>query len=133
MNLIYINGLGPNYRGDSMYEFIFSDDKDVWGEGWDAKPASGYPTPPDIKHIKSVGLLKNTSVQLELIQNSDYMSFTDAMEDIIALAWETEESCENETRLVFRFGDSEKSVKDKLYERDLILHFEKDYVYETQK
>jgi len=55
---------------------------------------------------------------------------TDAMEDIIALAWETEESSENNERLVFRFGETEDKVKDKLYARDLILEFEKDTVYE---
>jgi hypothetical protein len=52
------------------------------------------------------------------------------MEDIIALAWEIDESCEDETRLVFRFGDSEQKVKDKLYERDIILELEKEVVYE---
>jgi hypothetical protein len=53
------------------------------------------------------------------------MGMTDAMEDIIALAWETDDSSENKERLVFRFGDTEQKVKDKLYERDLILEFEK--------
>ena len=120
-HLIYINGLGPNYRGDNMYEFIFSDELDVWGENWDSRPAHGYPQPPELKYIKKVGLLKNTVVQLEV---------TDAMEDVIALAWEKDETCEDETRLVFRFGDSEQKVKDKLYERDIILELEKDVVYE---
>jgi len=123
--LIYVNGLGPNYRGDNMYEFIFGENLDVWGENWDAKPASGYPEPPQIDFITKVGTLKNTSIELELIQKSDYMGITDAMEDIIALAWETEETSENQLRLVFRFGDTEEKVKDKLYERDLILEFEK--------
>ena len=85
--LIYINGLGPNYRGNNLYEFIFSDELDVWGENWDSRPANGYPEPPEIKHIKKVGTLRNSSIQLELIQNSDFMGVTDAMEDIIALAW----------------------------------------------
>jgi hypothetical protein len=126
--LIYVNGLGPNYRGDNMYEFIFGENLDVWGENWDAKPASGYPEPPQIDFIAKVGTLKNTSIELELIQKSDYMGITDAMEDIIALAWETEETSENQLRLVFRFGDTEKKVMDKLYERDLILEFEKKSV-----
>jgi len=128
--LIYVNGLGPNYRGDNMYEFIFGDELDVWGDNWDAKPASGYPEPPHIQYIKKVGTLKNTSLQFDLIQSSDYMGVVDAMEEIIALAWETDETCENQTRLVFRFGEDEKKVKDKLYERDLILEFEKEVVYE---
>ena len=129
-HLIYINGLGPNYRGDNMYEFIFSDELDVWGDDWDSKPAHGYPQPPELKYIKTVGTLKKTTIQLELIQDSDFMGVTDAMEDIIALAWEKDESCEDNTRLVFRFGDTLEKVKDKLYERDLILDFDKEVVYE---
>ena len=129
-HLIYINGLGPNYRGDNMYEFIFSSELDVWGENWDARPANGYPEPPELKYIKEVGQLSRTTIQLELIQNCDFMGVTDAMEDIIALAWEKDESCEDNTRLVFRFGDTLEKVKDKLCERDLILDFDKEVVYE---
>jgi hypothetical protein len=113
-----------------MYEFIFSDELDVWGDDWDAKPANGYPQPPELKYIKQVGQLKETDIQLELIQNCDFMGVTDAMEDIIALAWEKDETCEDKTRLVFRFGETIEKVKDKLYERDLILEFEKQIVYE---
>ncbi len=65
--LIYVNGLGPNFRGDNLYEFIFSDEKDVWGENWDSKPSNGYPQPPDLKYVKKVGVLKNTDIKLDLI------------------------------------------------------------------
>jgi hypothetical protein len=40
MNLVYVNELGPNFRGDNIYEFIFSDVDDVWGDDWDAEPAN---------------------------------------------------------------------------------------------
>jgi hypothetical protein len=43
MRLIYVNELGPNYKGDNIYEFIFSDVEEVWGEDWDSEPASGKP------------------------------------------------------------------------------------------
>ena len=130
MKLIFVNGLGPNYKGDNIYEFIFSDDLDVWGDSWESKPSNGYPTPPEIKYIKKVGVLKNTDVKLELIQNSDFFSMIDAIDDVVALAWESEEF-EGQKRLVFRFGTSEQEIKDKLYERDLILEFEKKVVYEN--
>jgi len=129
-NLIYVNGLGPNYKGDNLYEFIFSDETDVWGEFWESKPSNGYPTPPELKYIKKVGVLRNTDIKLELIQNSDFFCMIDAMDDVVALAWETEES-EGQKRLVFRFGETEQKIKDKLYERDLILEFEKKVVYEN--
>jgi hypothetical protein len=54
----------------------------------------------------------------------------DAMDDIIALAWETEDET-NQKRMVFRFGVPEQEIKDKLYERDLVLEFEKKVIYEN--
>ena len=127
--LIYVNGLGPNYKGDNLYEFIFSDSLDVWGEAWDNRPSNGYPQPPDLKYIKKVGVLRDTDVKLELIQNSDFFSMVDAIDDVIALAWERDD--ENQKRMVFRFGTPEQEIKDKLYERDLILEFEKKVIYEN--
>ena len=128
--LTYVNGLGPNYKGDNLYEFIFSDSLDVWGESWESRPSNGYPTPPELQYIKKVGVLRNTDLKLELIQNSDFFSMIDAIDDVVALAWESEEF-EGRKRLVFRFGESEQVIKDKLYERDLILEFEKKVVYEN--
>ena len=133
--LIFVNGLGPNYKGDNIYEFIFCDEiKDIWDETWGSKPANGYPKPPSLEHIKKVGVLKNTSIEMDLIQNSDFFSFTDAMDDVISLAWEKENEDTDFTitkRLVFRFGETEKSVKDKLYERDIVLNYEKKFEYEN--
>jgi hypothetical protein len=132
--LIYINGLGPNYKGDNIYEFIFSDTLEVWGENWDSKPANGYPLPPDIEYVKKVGVLRNGEITLELIQDSDVFSLIDATDDVIALGWEkeTEELDFSITkRLVFKFGQTEEEVKNKLYERDIVLEFEKKVVYEN--
>ena len=128
--LIFVNGLGPNYKGDNIYEFIFSDTTDVWGELWESKPANQYPLPPELKFIKKVGVLRNTDIKLDLIQNSDFFSMVDSLDDVVALAWEQEEQ-NGKKRLVFRFGQTEQEIKDKLYERDLILEFEKKVVYET--
>ena len=128
--LIYVNGLGSDYKGQNLYEFIFSDDLNVWGDDWDSKPSNGYPSPPDLHYIKKVGVLRNTNLKLELIQDSDFFSMEDAMDDVIALAWEIENE-DNQKRMVFRFGISEQEIKDKLFERDLVLEFEKKVVYEN--
>ena len=133
--LTYINGLGPNYKGDNMYEFIFSDDIMVEGEEWDASPANGYPKPPNIEYITKVGVLKDSGVKFSLIQDSDFFSMKDAVDGVICLGWEIEDEDQiitNQKRLVFRFGDNEKEVKDKLYERDIVLEFEKKVIYETE-
>jgi hypothetical protein len=133
--LIFINELGPNYKGDNIYEFIFSDTLEkVWGDSWESKPSNGYPLPPDLEFVKKVGVFKNNFVSLSVIQKSDYFSMIDAMDDVIALGWENESDNVNfdvDKRLVFRFGETEETVKNKLYERDLILEFEKNVVYEN--
>ena len=129
--LIYINGLGPNYKGDNIYEFIFSDTLDVFGENWDSKPANGYPLPPDIEYIKKVGTLLNEDIVFDLVQDSDVFSIMDSMDNVISLGWENEDKdFSSIKRMVFQFGESENSVKDKLYERDIVLQFEKEVVYE---
>lgn len=131
--LIYINGMGPNYKGQNIYEFIFSDSLEVWGENWDSKPANGYPTPPDYEYVTKVGTLVNDEITLELIQDSDVFSVIDSMDGVIAMGWEKESGDVDFSlvkRLVFRFGDTEEEVKNKLYERDIVLEFEKQVVYE---
>jgi hypothetical protein len=132
--LLYINGLGPNYRGENIYEFIFGDSlEDVWGENWESRPANGYPNPPDVEHIKKVGVLTHNEITLELVQNSDVFSVQDSIDGVIALGWEKEDEIDFSLvkRLVFKYGDQEQDVKDKLYERDLVLQFEKKVVYEN--
>lgn len=129
--LIYVNGLGPNFRGDNLYEFIFSEEEDkneVWGENWDSKPANSYPQPPDLKYVRKVGVLKNTEIKFELIQNSDYFNMIDAIDGVVALAWEADEV---ENRMVFKFGQSESQVSDILYSKDIILSIDKKERYEN--
>ena len=73
MYLIFVNELGPNYKGENIYEFIFSENIDeLWGEDWDSVPAHGKPGPPETVYINKVGVLSKSNVKLELIQNSDY-------------------------------------------------------------
>jgi hypothetical protein len=130
--LVFVNELGPNFRCDNLYEFIFSDNEDVSGEDWESSPAGGNPQPPHIDYITKVGVLKNDKIKLNVIQNSDFFSFYDAVDKVIALSWEDIENeyyNEEDTRLVFHYGDSEEDVMTKLYERDIILTFEKNLTH----
>ena len=130
--LVFVNELGPNFRGDNLYEFIFSDNEDVSGEDWESSPAGGNPQPPHIDYITKVGVLKNDKIKLNVLQNSDFFSFYDAVDKVIALSWEDIENeyyNEEDTRLVFHYGDSEEEVMSKLYERDIILTFEKNLTH----
>ena len=132
MNLVFINELGPNFRGDNIYEFIFSDLDDVYGEYWDSETANGKPTPPHVEFIKKVGVLKNCEVELDLIQNSDFFGMYDSIDGVIALGWEKGDSDEilinKRKRLVFQYGETIESIENKLYERDVVLKWEKNLV-----
>lgn len=131
MKLLFINELGPNYKQENIYEFIFGDVlEEMWGEDWDSQPAHGKPGPPELQYIKEVGTLNNTKVKLELVQNSDYFNMEHALDNVLALGWETYEDEYNngdEERLVFHFGDKIGDVEDKLYARDIVLKFDKKF------
>jgi hypothetical protein len=123
--LVFVNGLGANYKGNKTYEFVFSKTDDVWGDDWDTNPANGNPTTPDMNEIEKVGVLNREGIEMELVQNSDFFCMKDAVDRVVALAWEEDKDIEN--RLVFHYGMTEQEVKDKLYEKDIILEFYKEF------
>jgi hypothetical protein len=56
MNLVYINKIGQNWKGNYVYEFLFSDVlEDIDGDGWDSYPSLGNPEPPEDSIIKKSG------------------------------------------------------------------------------
>lgn len=123
--LIYVNILGNDWKSEINYEFIFSDTTDnIDGEDWDLYPASGQPSPPRVDLIKSVGVL-TSKLKLDTVQNSDTFAVWDAIDGVIALAWEDISDYEEypEHRLWFKFGEPIKSVEDKLYEKDFVLEY----------
>jgi hypothetical protein len=125
--LIYVNYVGKSYKGNHIYEFLFSDTTDkIDGEEWDTFPASGRPEPPHDIFIKHVGSLES-SLKLDVVQNSDTFAVWDAIDGVIALAWENINTYDSypEHRLCFRFGEGIKEVEEKLYEKDLILKYNK--------
>ena len=78
--------------------------------------------------IKKVGRLES-SLKLDVVQNSDTFAVWDAVDGVIALAWENINAYDAypDKRLCFRFGDSLQIVSDKLYEKDLTLIYNKQY------
>ena len=123
--LIYVNFVGKDYKGNFIYEFIFSDSTEgVDGEEWDTFPASGRPEAPHDNFIKKVGRLES-ELNLDIVQNSDTFAVWDAVDGVISLAWENINAYDAypEKRLCFRFGEPIEDVTEKLYEKDLILNY----------
>ena len=130
MKLVYINKIGQNWKGNYIYEFLFSDVvKDIDGEGWDSYPSSGNPEPPEGRFVKETGLL-NTTLKLDLVQESDSFAMWDAVDGIVAMSWENMEGYDEypEKRLFFSFGEDIESVNNKLYEKDMVLNYNKELI-----
>jgi hypothetical protein len=121
LKLIYINKIGTNFKGEHMFEFLFSDRTDHdWDEEWYESSVvtdMSYLTPP-MPFIKMVGFLQTEEIDLHLVQESGVFQIYNAVEGIIALGWgklsEDEEIDEESDRLVFKFGDFMTEVEAKL-------------------
>jgi hypothetical protein len=123
MNLIYVNEIGSDYKGQKQYEFIFSSSTEIDIEEWFVIPASAISESksPEIEYVDLVGLLKNTDLKLELVQDSDYFGVIDAVDGVVALAWEKFDFDSEFERLTFKFGESLESVSKKLKQRSYQL------------
>ena len=82
MHLIYVNEIGSDYKGQKQYEFIFSTSTEIDMDEWFTIPASLEVSSksPDVEYVDTVGLLKDTDLQLELVQDSDYFGVIDAVD-----------------------------------------------------
>lgn len=121
--LIYINEIGKNWKGEFIYEFLFSDSiEGVDGDDWDTYPASGRPEPPHAQFIHVVGKLKS-DYKFDLVQNSDTFCVWDAVDGIIALGWENVDDYDEypDSRMFFKFGQTLQNIEDIIYEQDIIL------------
>lgn len=131
--LIYINKIGTNFKGEHIFEFLFSDRTNYdWDETWyeSSVVTDKNDLTPDPSFIKLVGGLKTSELDLELIQNSGVFQIYNAVEGIIALGWEKLQDDQDypEERLVFRFGETKESVEGKLYSLDLVLNYDETKV-----
>ena len=133
MYLIYINRIGTTFKGEHIFEFLFSNSVEwEWDESWyessvmtDTRELS-----PDESIIKMVGTLKTDEFNLELVQEDGVRDIYNAVEGIIALGWEKLEEDEEipEKRRVFNFGDTKESIDEQLYEYDLALKYKENKV-----
>lgn len=133
MYLIYINRIGTTFKGENIFEFLFSDSIDwEWDESWyeSSVITETRDLAPDETIIKLVGTLKTDDLDLELVQEDGVRDIYNAVEGIIALGWEklSEDREIPEVRRVFKFGETKESVDEKLYEYDLVLKYNENKV-----
>ncbi len=136
LKLIYINKIGTNFKGEHMFEFLFSDRTDHdWDEDWYESSVvtdMTFLTPPQ-SYIKKVGFVQTSDLDLDLVQESGVFQVYNAVEGIIALAWEKwseddDDYDEDYDRLVFKFGDHISEIEAKLLTLDIELDYTKNKI-----
>jgi hypothetical protein len=131
MYLIYINRIGTTFKGEHIFEFLFSNSVEWdWDDTWyeSSVMTDTRELAPDESIVKIVGTLKTDEFNLELVQEDGVRDIYNAVEGIIALGWEKLEDEEEipEKRRVFNFGDTKESVDEQLYEYDLALKYKEN-------
>lgn len=134
MYLIYINRIGTTFKGEHIFEFLFSNSVDwEWDDSWyeSSVMTETRELAPDETIVKIVGTLKTDLFDMELVQEDGVRDIYNAVEGIIALGWEKLEEDEEipEKRRVFNFGDTKESVDEQLYEYDLALNYKENKVH----
>ena len=121
----FIKLIGEETDGYYRYEFIFTDNPDeFWGENFEYKPAGLVnDLLPSEEYITEVHTVK-TKLKFDLIQNNMCFGLQDAMDGIVAIAFENideYESYPEEGRLFFMFGESYDDVERKLAMKRILM------------
>ncbi len=122
--LLFINLVGEENDGYYRYEFIFTDNPDeAFGEDFEYKPASLVNSLyPNDEYITEIHTIK-TKIKLDLIQNNSCFGMQDAMDRIVALAYENIDSYEEypDDRIILFYGDEYSEVENKLGLRGILI------------
>ena len=139
LKLIYILKIGYNSKGDGLYEFIFSKDEtnvdfEMWN--WDISPAYQNAIPPSDDYVDAIISLKTSKFNLYCLHESPERPYSHGYHTIQALAYEIPNTEENDgyvqyenlmedhedlPLLVFHYGSTLSSIKEKLYIRNIVL------------
>jgi hypothetical protein len=116
--LCFVRHVGKETGGEHRYEFIFSENPDVfWGENFEYKPCGlCNELIPDVKYVDKTSVVR-TLINLDIVTDSNCFSFQDCADGIVALAWENIDDYDeypDEGRLVFPFGEEYDDVERKL-------------------
>ena len=125
LNLCFIRLIGAENDGYYRYEFIFTNDIDnAYGEEFDQKPACLV---NDLmisdEFITEIHVVK-MKIKLDLIQDNCCFSISDAMDGILAIAWENMDEYDEypeDGRIFFKFGETIEEVENKLAIKNVIM------------
>lgn len=126
LKLGFVRLLGKDVSEYYNYELVMTNNiNDFWGEGFEYKPAGlSNSLSPDEKYVDKVIRFKSF-IKLDLIQDSGSFSMQDAMDGIVAIAWENLDEAEvypEEGRLVLQFGEDYDVLERKLAMKHILIN-----------
>lgn len=140
LKLIFVHKIGYNTsKQEGLYEFMFSTDEtnvdfEMWN--WDLPPACNNATPPTENYVDAIITLKTSKFGLYCLNESPERPYSHGYHTIQALAYEIPnqdisdgyaqyenlmEDHEDLPLLVFHYGLTLASLKEKLYVRNIVL------------
>ena len=141
LNLIFVHKVGYNSKKNELsFDFIFSKDEtnvdfELWN--WDLLPAYNNALPPTEDFVDAIITLKTSKFNLFCLNESPERPYTHGYHTIQALAYEIPienedndgyaqyenlmEDHEDLPLLVFHYGTTLASIKEKLYTRNIVL------------
>ena len=118
--------IGTDMDNINTYEILFSDNiEEVWGDDWNQSPAGiCIDLKPGEEYISDKIIIK-TSKNIDLAQEQTCFSMMDAIDGIVALAWENmddyDEYPEERGRLFFKFGETLEKTEEKLAKCGILM------------
>lgn len=127
--LIYCKKLGYNSKDQLIVEFIFSDQPSyAYVEDWfDENIGDEDPLPPNKEYISKTIDVNFYDIEFNFLYEFERFRYIDGYLGILPLMWEEVgvdeilNSESDEIILVFNYGESFKSVKEKLNSRDFVV------------
>ena len=118
LHLCFIKNVGTDVDNLNIYEFIFTDKVDeFWGENFEYFPSClCNELIPNSEYYSLVKTIK-TDIDLDLIQNSCCSSYQDAIDGIVAIAYQNIsnlDSYPDDGRLILHYGITYEETEELL-------------------
>ena len=123
--LCFINLIGEDLNHIFTYELLFTSEVDTfWGENFEYFPCCLCNDIIPNKELYDVVKTIKTKIKLDLIQNSCCFSMQDAIDGIVAIAYENISDYDeypDDGRLIFFYGETYTDVEYKLANKNILL------------
>ena len=125
MQLYFIRLIGIEDNDFYRYEFFFADNANAsLVENYDYKPCCLNKNVKPIVDETTVIYTIKTRIKLSFIQDSCCMSYKNAIDQVVAIAWESLDGYDEypqDGRLVFHFGEEKEDIERKLALKNILM------------